>query len=119
VFVTILFGTCLPIFYINIDLIHKTVTLALVLCGCKTSSLTPREEHRLRMYEHRMLRRIFGLKREEVAGDWRSLHNKELHNLYTSLNNIGMIKLRRMRWVRQVAYVGEMRNAYKIFGRKT
>jgi hypothetical protein len=51
------------------------------LYGCETSSLTLREEHRLRVFENRVLRRIFGPKRDEVTGDWRKLHNEELHNL--------------------------------------
>jgi hypothetical protein len=58
-----------------------------VLYGCETWSLTLREEHRLRVLEKRVLRRIFGPKRDDVTGDWRKLHNDELHNLY-SLPNI-------------------------------
>jgi hypothetical protein len=57
-----------------------------------------REEHRLRVFENRELRRIFGLKRDEVMGGWRGLHNEELHDLYSSSSIIRMIKLRRMRW---------------------
>jgi hypothetical protein len=56
--------------------------LPVVLYGCETWSLTLREEHRLRVFENRVLRRIFGPKRFEVMGDWRKLHNEELHNLY-------------------------------------
>jgi hypothetical protein len=68
--------------------IHKTVILPVVLYGCETWSLTLREEHRLRV-----LRRIFGPKRDEVTGDWRKLHNEEeLRNLYSSPNIIRMIK---------------------------
>jgi hypothetical protein len=55
-------------------------------------SKTLREEHRLRVFENRVLRRIFGSKRDEVTGDWRKLHNEELHNLYSSPNIIRMIK---------------------------
>jgi hypothetical protein len=69
-----------------------------VLYGCKTWSLTLREEHGLRVFENRVLRRIFGPKRDDVMGDWRKLHNEELHNLYSSPNIIRMIKSRRMRW---------------------
>jgi hypothetical protein len=58
------------------------------------------------MLENRVLRRIFGPKRDEVTGDWRKLHNEELHNLYYSTNIIRMIKSRRMRWKRQVARMG-------------
>jgi hypothetical protein len=70
---------------------------------CETWSLTLREEHRLRVFENRVLRRIFVLKRDEVTGVWIKLHNEELHNLYTSLSIIRMIKSRRMRWVGHVA----------------
>jgi hypothetical protein len=64
--------------------------------------------------ENRVLRRIFGPKREEVVGGWRTLYNEELHNLYTSLNSISVIKWRRMRWVGHAAYTGQMRTAYNI-----
>jgi hypothetical protein len=68
-----------------------------VLYGCETRSLTLREEYRLRVFENRALRRIFGPKRDEVAGDRRKLHNEELHNLYFSPNIIRVMKSRRMR----------------------
>jgi hypothetical protein len=71
--------------------------LPVVLYGCKNWSVILREEHRLRVFENRVLRRIFGPKRDEVAGDWRKLHNDELHNVYSSPNLIRMIKSRRMR----------------------
>jgi hypothetical protein len=77
-------------------------------------SLHTKEEHELRVFENRVLRRIFGPKREEVAGGWRRLHNEELHNLYDSANVIRVIKWRRMRWMGEVARVEEMRNAYSI-----
>jgi hypothetical protein len=64
--------------------------------------------------ENRMLRRVFGTKREYVAGGWRTLHNEELHNLYASINIIRVIKSR-MRWVGHVARMGETRNVYSIF----
>jgi hypothetical protein len=63
---------------------YKTIILPVVLYGCETWSLTLREEHRLRLFEKRMFRRIFGSKRDEVTGGWRKLHKKELHNLYSS-----------------------------------
>jgi hypothetical protein len=66
------------------------------------------------MFDNRVLRRIFGSKREEVAEGWRRLHNEELHNLYASPNTISVIKLSRMRWVWHVARMGKKRNAYKI-----
>jgi hypothetical protein len=67
------------------------------------------------VFENRVLRRIFGPKRDLMTGDWRKLHNEELHNLYSSPNIIRMIKSRRMRWARHVARMGEKRNAYGIF----
>jgi hypothetical protein len=66
-----------------------------------------------RVFENRVLRRIFGTEREEVAGGWRRLHNEELHNLYTSSNTIRQIKSR-MRWAGYVARTDKVRNAYKI-----
>jgi hypothetical protein len=68
-----------------------------VLYGCETWSLTLREEHKLRVFKNRVLRRIFGLKRHEVIGGWRELHTEKLHNLYSSPSLIRMIKSR-MRW---------------------
>jgi hypothetical protein len=65
--------------------------------------LTLKEEHRLRVFENRVLRRIFGLKRDEVMGEWRKLHNEELCDLYSSPSIIRIIKLRRMRWASHVA----------------
>jgi hypothetical protein len=94
--------------------IYKTIILPVVLYGCETWSLTIREEHRLRVFQNRVLRRIFGPRRDEVTGDWRKLHNEELHNLYSSPSIIRMIKSRRMRWAGHVARMGETRNAYRI-----
>jgi hypothetical protein len=85
-----------------------------VFYGCETWSLTLREEHRLRAFENRELRRIFGPKRDEVTGDWRKLLNEELHNLYSSTNITRMIKSRRRRWAGHVARMGEKGNAYRI-----
>ena len=64
--------------------IYRTIILPVVLYGCATWSLTLREEHRLRVFENRVLRRIFGPKREGVTGEWRKLHNEELNDLYCS-----------------------------------
>jgi hypothetical protein len=69
---------------------YKTVILPVVLYGCETWSLTLRKEHRLRVFENRVLRRIFGPKREE-DGSWRKLHNDEFHSLYSSLNIVRLI----------------------------
>jgi hypothetical protein len=71
--------------------------LSVVLYGCETLSLTLREEHRLRVFENRVLRRIFGPKTNEVTGGWKKLHNKELYYLYSSQNIVRMIKSRIMR----------------------
>jgi hypothetical protein len=71
-------------------------------------------EHRLRVFENRVLRRIFGPKRDEVTGEWRKLHNEELHDLYSSPSIIRMIRSRRMRWAGHVARMGEKRNAYRL-----
>jgi hypothetical protein len=76
--------------------IYKTVILQVVLYGCETWSLTLREEHRLRVFENSVLRRISGPKREE-DGSWRKLHNDELHSLYSSPNIVREIKLRKIR----------------------
>jgi hypothetical protein len=94
--------------------IYKTIILPVVLYGCKTWSLNLREEYRLRLFENRVLRRIFGLRRDEVTGDWRKLHSEELHNLYSSPNIIRMMNSRRMRWAGHVARMGPKRNAYRI-----
>jgi hypothetical protein len=63
--------------------IYKTIILPIVLYGCETWSLTLKGEHRLRVFENRVLRRIFGPKRDEVMGEWRKLHSGELHNLFS------------------------------------
>jgi hypothetical protein len=78
--------------------------------GCETWSPTLREEHRLSVFQNRVLRRIFGLKRGEIIGDWRKLHDEELHKMYSSPNTIRIIKSRRMR---QTWYVAHMRNKRK------
>jgi hypothetical protein len=93
--------------------IYKTIILPVVLYGCETWSLTLREEHRLRVFENRVLRRIFGPKRDEVTGEWTKLHNEELHILFSSPNIIRQIKSRRIRWAGHVACMGEERNVYR------
>jgi hypothetical protein len=72
------------------------------------------EKYRLRVFENRVLRRIFGLKWDEVTGEWRKLHNKELHDLYSSQSILRTIKSWRMRWVGHIARMGEKRNAYRL-----
>ena len=71
--------------------IYRNIILPVVLYGCETWSLTLREECRLRVFENRVLRRIFGPKRDEVTGEWRKLHNEELNNLYSSPNIVWVI----------------------------
>jgi hypothetical protein len=94
--------------------IYKTITLPVVLYGYETWSLILREKHRLRVFKNRVLRRIFGPKMNEVTGEWRKLHNEELHNLYSSPDIIRQVKSRRMRWAGHVARVGEERKVYKV-----
>jgi hypothetical protein len=106
---------CPPVLYKrNLKIkIYKTVILLVVLYGCETWSLTLGEEHRLRVFENRVLRKIFGPKREEDEL-WRTLHNDELHSLYSSMNTVRVIKSRRMRWAEHVARMRERRSAYKV-----
>jgi hypothetical protein len=98
--------------------IYKTVILPVVLHGCETWSLTLRQEHRLRISENRVLRKIFGPKREE-DGSWRKLHNDELHSLYSSHNIVRVIKSRRMRWAGHLARMGEGRGVYRVLVQKS
>jgi hypothetical protein len=94
--------------------IYKTIVLPVVLYGCETWSQTLREKHRLRVFENRVLRRIFGPKRDEVTGEWREMHSGEPHNLYSSPDIIRQIKSRRMRWAGHVAPMGEGRNVFRV-----
>jgi hypothetical protein len=79
------------------DKVYRTIILPVGLYGCETWALTLREEHRLRVFENRVLRRIFGPKGKEVTEEWRKLHNKELNDLYSLPNIIRVIKSIRMR----------------------
>ncbi|KAJ4448759.1 hypothetical protein ANN_00150 [Periplaneta americana] len=94
--------------------IYKTVILPVLLYGCETWTLTLREEHRLRVFDNKVLRKIFGAKRDEVTGEWSKLHNTELHALYSSPDIIRNLKSRRLRWAGHVARMGESRNAYRV-----
>ena len=88
--------------------------MPVVLYGCETWSLTLREERSLRVFENRVLRRIFGPKRDEVTWEWRKLHNEEINDLYCSPNIVRVIKSRRMRWAGHVARMGERGGACRI-----
>jgi hypothetical protein len=90
--------------------VHKLMIVPVVLCRFETRSLTLTEEHRLRVFERWVLRKIFGSKRDEVTGEWRKLHSGELYNLYSSLGFVRQIKSRRMWLSQHVARLGEERN---------
>jgi hypothetical protein len=90
----------------QIGKIYTTIILPVVLYGCETWSLTLREERRRRVFENRVLRRVFGPKRDEVTGEWRKLHNEELSDLYSLPNTVRVVKSRRMRWAGHVARMG-------------
>ena len=97
--------------------IYRTVILPVVLYGCETWLLTLREEHRLKVFENRVLRRIFGPKRDGVTGQWRKLHNEELNDLYPSPNILRVVKSR-MIWAGHVAGMEEGRSVHKVlFGK--
>ena len=93
---------------------YKTSILSVVLYSCETWSLMLREEHRLRVFKNKVLRKIFWAKRDEITGEWRKLHNAELHSLYSSPNIIRTLKSRRLRWAGHVARMEHSRNAYRV-----
>jgi hypothetical protein len=108
-------STCSHLLSRNVKVkIYKTIIISVVLYGCKTWSLTLREEHRLKVSENRVLRRIFGPKTDKVTGEWRKLHGEELHNLYSSTYTIRQIKSRRMRGAGHVERMVEERKLYKV-----
>jgi hypothetical protein len=103
---------------------YKTIILPVVLYGSETWSLALREEHRLRVFENILLRKIIGPKRDEVTGEWRKLHNKELRDLYSSPIIVRVIKSRSMKWAGHVERTWEKRNVYRLLvgkpeGRRT
>ena len=91
--------------------IYRTIILPVVLYGCETWSLPLREERRLRVFENRVFRRVFGPKRDEVTGEWRKLHNEELSDLYSLPNIVRVVK---SRWAGHVARMGEERGVRRI-----
>jgi hypothetical protein len=108
-------SSVLPLLSRNLKVkIYNTILLPVVLYGCETWSATLREEHRLRVFEYRVVRGIFGPKGDEVTGEGRKLQSGELRNLYSSPHNIRQIKSRRIRWAGHVARKGEGRNVYGV-----
>jgi hypothetical protein len=94
--------------------IYRTIILPMVLYVCETWLLTLREECRLRVFENRVLRRVFGPKRDEVRGEWRKLHNKELNKLYSLPSIARVVKSRRMKWAGHVARMVEDRGVHRV-----
>jgi len=102
------------IIIITIIKIYRTIILPVVLYGCETCSLTLREERRLRVFQNRVLRRLFGPKRDEVTGEWRKLNNEELRDLYSLPIIVRVVKSRRMRWAGHVVCMGEGRGVHRV-----
>ena len=94
--------------------VYRCIILHVVLYGCETWSLTLREDHRLMVFENRVLRRICGPKKEKGTGEWRKLHNEELNDLHSLPNIVPIIKSRRMRWAEHVARMGDRRGVYRV-----
>jgi hypothetical protein len=94
--------------------IYRIIILPVVMYGRETRLLTLRKEHRLRVFENRVLRRIFVPKRDEVTREWRKLHKEELNDPYSSPNIFRVIKSRRMSWAGHVVCVGERRGIYRF-----
>ena len=94
--------------------IYRTIILPVILYGCETCSLTLREEHRLRVFENRVLRKIFGPKRNEVTVELRKLHKEELKDLYSTPNIVRVIKSRRISWTVHVSCMGKRKGVYRV-----
>jgi hypothetical protein len=99
---------------VKANIIYRTIILPVVLYGCETCSLTLREERKVRMFENRVLRRIFAPKRDEATGEWIKLHNEELNDLYSSPSVLRMMKSRRMRWAGHVERMGAKEGIYRV-----
>jgi hypothetical protein len=110
-----------PLYIKNIFLACSSclIILLVVLYGCETWSLTLREKRRLRVFENRVLRKVFGPNRDEVTREWRKLHNEGLTNLYSSPNIMRVVKSRRMRWAGRVARMGEGGGVHRVLMEET
>jgi hypothetical protein len=93
---------------------YRTIISTVVLYGCETWSLTLREERKLRVFENRVLRKVFAPKRDEVTGERRKLHNEELNDLCSLPNFVRVVKSRRMSWAGHVARMGEDRRVHRV-----
>jgi len=102
------------VYFTKLNILYRIIILTVVLCGCENWTLILREEHRLTVFENRVLRRIFGPKRVEVTAECRKLHNDELNDLYCSPNIVRVIKSRRMRWLGHVVCMGNGRGMYRV-----
>jgi hypothetical protein len=92
---------------------YRTIIFPVVLYGCETWSYTLREKRRSRVFENRLLMRIFGPKRDEVIREWRKIHNEEINDMYPLPKIIQVIRSERIRWARHVACMGETRVVYR------
>jgi len=96
------------------DKVNLTIILPVVLCECETWSLTLRKQRSLRVFENKVLRRIFGPNRDEITGEWRKLYKEALNDLHSTPNIIRVINSRRTIWAEHVARMGERRNLYRV-----
>jgi hypothetical protein len=97
---------------------YRNIILSVALYGCETWYLTLKEIRRLRLFDNRVLRRLFGSKRNEVTGEWRKLHKEEFNDLYSSTNIFRVIKSRRMRWAGHVARMWDSSGVYRVLVEK-
>jgi len=104
----------IPLIYVYVIKVHRTIILPVIFYGCETCSLILREEHRLRVFENRVLRRIFGPEWDKLKREWRKLHNDDVNDLYSSPNIIWVIKSGRMGLTGHVGRIGESRGVYRI-----
>ena len=95
---------------------YRTIILSVVLYGCETWSPILREEHRLRAFENRVLRKIFGPEWDKLKREWRKLHNDEVNDVYSSPDVIWVIKSGRMRWAGHVSCMGRAEVHVGFFG---